>query len=103
MVINPCSTRIALKKILYLTDFSGPSEAALPFLTSIARNYGAAINALHVLVPAPMICGVPGGADTDVAEEEEFASSEMQKVDSRLAGIAHETNVEWGSAVWPVV
>jgi hypothetical protein len=36
-------TRIALKNILYLTDFSEPSEAALPFATSVAREYGAKI------------------------------------------------------------
>jgi nucleotide-binding universal stress UspA family protein len=103
MITNDCATRIAIKKILYLTDFSGPSEAALPFLTSIARNYGAAVNALHVMVPSPIICGIPDGADTDLAQEEEFATSEMQKLDSQLAGTTHETNVEWGSTVWSIV
>jgi len=44
-------TRIALKSILYLTDFSEPSEAALPFAVAIARDYGAKVHALHVLTP----------------------------------------------------
>ena len=34
-------TAVALKSILYLTDFSEPSEAALPFAIAIARNYEA--------------------------------------------------------------
>ena len=103
MVINGCPTRIALKKILFLTDFSGPSEAALPFLVSIARNYGAAVNALHVLTPAPLIYTTPELGDAAVAADEELAQREMQKVDSQLFGVAHETNVEWAPAIWPVV
>lgn len=33
--------QVSLKNILFLTDFSEPSEAALPFATSFAREYGA--------------------------------------------------------------
>jgi nucleotide-binding universal stress UspA family protein len=38
-----------------------------------------------------------------VTADEEFAEVEMQKVDSQLAGVAHETNVQWGSDVWTTV
>ena len=38
MGITDASTRITLKNILYLTDFSEPSEAALPFAAAIARE-----------------------------------------------------------------
>lgn len=102
-MITDCANRIAIRKILYLTDFSGPSEAALPFVISIARNYGAAINALHVLLPAPLIHTAPELGDAAVAASEEFAQSEMQRVDSELVGVAHETNVEWSAEIWPVV
>jgi hypothetical protein len=47
------STRILLRKILYLTDFSQPSEAALPFVLSTARYYGSVVSALYVLMPIP--------------------------------------------------
>ncbi len=42
-------TRITLKNLLFLTDFSAPSKAALPFAVAIAREYGATIHALVVL------------------------------------------------------
>src|SRR6202022_1405726 len=57
-------TRLTLKNILFLTDFSEPSEAALPFAVAMAREYGATIHVLHVLTPAaysnsrPEVCFV---------------------------------------------
>ena len=53
------STRVTLKNILFLTDFSEPSEAALPFAVAIAREYGAKVHALHVLTPAPYVYSTP--------------------------------------------
>jgi hypothetical protein len=47
------NTRVTLKNVLFLTDFSEPSEAALPFAVAIAREYGATVHALHVLTPTP--------------------------------------------------
>lgn len=102
-MITDSARKIALRNILYLTDFSGPSEAALPFVISIARNYGAVINALQVLLPAPLIHTTPELGGAAVAADEEFAQSEMQRVDSELVGLAHETNVEWGAEIWPVL
>lgn len=43
--------RIKLSNVLFLTDFSIASERALPFVCDIAREYGASVSALHVLVP----------------------------------------------------
>jgi nucleotide-binding universal stress UspA family protein len=54
-----CSTAISIKNILFLTDFSEPSEAALPFATSIARGYRARVYALHVFTPDPNVCAAP--------------------------------------------
>ena len=44
-------SRIALKNILFATDFSPCSNAALPYALSIARRYGAKFYAAHVLPP----------------------------------------------------
>jgi hypothetical protein len=40
--------RIRVNNILFLTDFSGASEGALPFVREIAREYNAQVSALHV-------------------------------------------------------
>ena len=45
------ATEIALNNVLYLTDFSDCAEAALPVATAIAREFGAKIHAMHVLLP----------------------------------------------------
>jgi len=103
MAISESGTRIKIKKILYLTDFSQPSEAALPFVLSTARNYGAFINALHILTPAALAYATPKLREAAIANDEELAQAEMQKVDSQLAGLPHETSVEWGTTVWSSV
>ena len=46
--------RLTLKNILLLTDFSEPSELAVPFATAIAREYESKLYAMHVLTPAPI-------------------------------------------------
>ena len=38
--------RLTLKNILLLTDFSEPSELAVPFATAIAREYESKISPL---------------------------------------------------------
>ena len=37
---------VKLNNLLYLTDFSEPAQAALPFVTAIARDYGSKIRCL---------------------------------------------------------
>ncbi len=96
MAITEAEARIVLKSILYLTDFSKPSEEALPFAIAVARKYGGVIYALHILTPLiPQSCAAAAKADEDIAE------LEMKKVDSQLAGVEHETRVERGIEMWP--
>jgi nucleotide-binding universal stress UspA family protein len=96
-------TRITLKNILYLTDFSEPSEAALPFAISIAREYRCKIYALHVLIPA-MYAYTPLELTADaITAQDECAERDMLRVDAQLEGLPHETSVERGVAVWPTL
>ena len=44
--------RIALKNILFATDFSPAAEAALPYAIGLAKQYGAKVHGLHVRFPA---------------------------------------------------
>ncbi|HLV86080.1 MAG TPA: universal stress protein [Candidatus Sulfotelmatobacter sp.] len=45
--------RISLKNILFPTDFSQASVAALPFAASLARLYGSTVQVAHVILPEP--------------------------------------------------
>jgi len=98
-------TEIKLRNILYLTDFSGPSEAALSFAIMLGRECGAKVHALHILLPTPYpyAYAAPGFTAAALEAEEENARAEMQKVESQLALLEHETNVERGINVWPGV
>jgi nucleotide-binding universal stress UspA family protein len=90
--------RIPLRNVLYLTDFSEPSEAALPFAVAIANDYGARVHALHVLTPV-----IPETCPEAIQADEVLANAEMAKVDSQLIGVPHETATARGVGLWPAV
>lgn len=96
-------TRLTLKNILFLTDFSEPSENAIPFATAIAREYESNVYALHVLTPVPLAYASPESAGAAIEGLEEGAQAGMQRVDAQLAGAPHETMIVRGESVWPAV
>jgi nucleotide-binding universal stress UspA family protein len=98
-----CAVRIEIKNLLYLTDFSEPSEAALPFATAIARKYSAKIHALHVVVPVPFLFTAPETIADSIAAEEEIAEADMQRLDSHLNGVPHETTIQRGPGLWCII
>jgi nucleotide-binding universal stress UspA family protein len=99
----PVSQRIALKHILFLTDFSEPSVAALPFAAMIARSYGAKVTALHVLVPSLYTYMTPEMAASLLDAEADNAKTEMSRVEAGLMGLPRETTIERNIGVWPVL
>jgi len=95
--------RIQLKKILFLTDFSEPSEAALPFAMAIAREYASSIHALHVLVPEAFMYSSPEATVAALEAQEECAVAEMQRTESQLAGVTHEGSIVRAEEIWNAV
>ncbi len=93
--------RITLKNVLYLTDFSQPSEAALPFALSIAREYGAKVYAFHVLIPAVVTYTTPELIAAAMEAQDEAAQLNMQRVEAQLSGVSHESILVRGTGVWP--
>jgi nucleotide-binding universal stress UspA family protein len=92
--------RVVLRNILYLTDFSEPSEVALPFAASIAREYGAKVHAYHVLIPATYAYTTPELTAAAIEGQEDAASANMQRVGAYLGSVPHETIVERGTGIW---
>jgi nucleotide-binding universal stress UspA family protein len=93
----------ALKNILFATDFSPCSQAALPFLHAIAARYGSTVHVIHVLAPESMI-GVPLDRFPELDADRCTAQTAMSAL---LAGdsfrnIAHTTTVERGQT-WEVL
>ena len=94
---------VKFKNILFLTDFSEPSEAALPFAAAVARGYDAKVHALNVMIPPAYVYTTPDLTSAAIEAEEEVAQSEMKRVDSQLAGLPHATILERGTGIWEPV
>ena len=95
--------RLALKNILLLTDFSEPSELAIPFAIAIAREYESKVYAMHVLTPVPLAYATPESAAAAIEGLEEGAQAGMQRVGAQLVGVPHETMLVRADSVWPSV
>jgi nucleotide-binding universal stress UspA family protein len=96
-------SRVALKNIRFLTDFSEPSERALPFALAMAREFGAKLHALHVMIPQPYTYTTPELMDLAIKTQEECAENSMQQVDAQMAGLVHRIGIMRGTGVWPSV
>ncbi len=103
MTLVAAGPKISLKNILFLTDFSEPSEAALPFAVAIARHYGAKVYALNVVVPATYTYTTPELASTMIEAEEENAKLSMNRVQACFGGLEKEIFIERGIDVWSAV
>jgi nucleotide-binding universal stress UspA family protein len=94
----PVKESVGIKKILYLTDFSGPSQVALPIAVKLARQYGGSIEVVHVLTPM-----IPEACLEAVQADEELAAFEMKRIESRIAGAPFTGAVVHESSVWNAV
>jgi len=76
----PCleqQTHLSLKNILFATDFSGSSEAALPYALGLAMRYGSKVFVAHV-VPPEVERTIPTGAMPQGSDEaRHFAEQAM--------------------------
>ena len=97
------AARITLKNILFLTDFSEPSEIALPFAIAVAREYDAKIHALHVLIPSAFTYTTPELGNLAMEAQEEESEAAMRSVNAQLVGLPHEATVVRGGGIWPAV
>jgi nucleotide-binding universal stress UspA family protein len=91
---------VQLKNLLYATDFSKPSELALPFAIALGRRYDATIHALHILTPTPFASGSFALTGVGFEAETESALAAMQNVESQLAGLHHRVILERAVDVW---
>jgi nucleotide-binding universal stress UspA family protein len=94
---------ISLKNILFATDFSEASQAALPYAAAISRRYHSQLHVVHVMSPAGYI--VPsepaGGVTIEAMHQAALADARqrMETLASHLKTIPHHTYVREGE-VW---
>jgi nucleotide-binding universal stress UspA family protein len=92
-------TRIQLKNILFATDFSPAAAAALPYVATLAKRFGAKLFALHVRTPVINPMTPPAGwpALEKAAEQEERERRESLR--NALPGMEPTVFIEEGS-IW---
>jgi len=93
-------TEVAIKNILFATDFSKISEAALPYVTALSLRYGSMVHVAHVLPNVTFLR--PGAPDPAVIgsiyeDAHNSAQEEMQNLSLLLRGYSHQTYVRHGN------
>ena len=96
--------QLSLKNILFATDFSAASEAALPYALDLAQKYGSKVFVTHVIEPIANI-GIP--LDPLPAEEIEVraeAGEKMRRFTQNVSfgGVPHEELLRRGY-IWDVL
>ncbi len=96
---TPTATRISIKNILFTTDFSNSSLAALPFALAFAKRYGATVLVTHVL---PEEARLPVAVESLPTEQDiglRVAQQEMERLErsGALQGVLHTPIIERGS------
>ena len=92
---------VQIRRILYATDFSEASRAALPLVSAIARQYGSKVYIAHIWSPLPYSMVTPETASTLEDGQERAAqtkASELQ-ASAELAGLRASVIVEPGDPV----
>ena len=94
---------LAVRNVLFATDFSDASEAALPYATAICRRFGATLHTAHVLSDASLLL-VTGGVDyvsmgTIYEDAQSEAKEKLDRLATRFEGIPHRNYVRHGQ-VW---
>lgn len=94
---------VSVKNVLFATDFSATSDAALPYAAAICRRFGASLVAVHVLSEASLLM-MTGGVDyvsmgTIYEDAINEAKERLDHICDRLEGIPHRSYVRHGQ-VW---
>jgi nucleotide-binding universal stress UspA family protein len=96
MRLSEPTTKIALKNVLFTTDFSHISETALLYAESIARRYGSKLTVAHAISPVDTRMVPPEGWGACQQAMDEAASERMNVLDQRLHALPHEVVIEHG-------
>jgi nucleotide-binding universal stress UspA family protein len=94
---------ISVKNVLFATDFSTTSEAALPYAVAICRRFGGTLSAAHVLSEASLLM-MTGGVDyvsmgTIYEDAHTEAKEKLELMSAGFEGISHRNYVRHGQ-VW---
>lgn len=98
MTTSQASTRVSFKTILFATDFSPSSEAALPYVLSLARCYDSKVIVAHAVPIEPLvgITPVPPPAEVDLEWQDAKRGIQKYQDSKEFADFRHEFILERG-------
>jgi len=94
---------LAVENIVFATDFSPTSEAALPYGAAICRRFGSTLHTVHVISETGLLM-MSGGVDyvsmgTIYEDAQNEAKERLDRISEHLEGISHRDYVRYGQ-VW---
>lgn len=91
MATAEVTRRIAVKNVLFATDFSPCSNAALIYALSVARRYGATLYAAHVMpTEADFLLMSPENWTAAVEEEDKRIQGYIEQLEKQVRGLPHD-------------
>jgi nucleotide-binding universal stress UspA family protein len=97
--VAEAATQISLKNILYATDFSPASEAAVPLVLGLARKHQARVHALHVRPTNPYWSMALEAAAQMIVTEQELAQRDADRLHGIFKFVPHDVTVAEGD-IW---
>jgi nucleotide-binding universal stress UspA family protein len=100
------ASAVRVKNVLFATDFSPISDAALPYATAICRRFGSTLHVAHVLSDTGLLM-MSGGVDyvsmgTLYQDTETEAKEKIDQMAECFVGIPHRSHVRHGQ-VWKAI
>src|SRR5579871_519510 len=100
---NAKFSALSVRNVLFATDFSATSEAALPYAAAICRRFGSTLHTAHVLSDVSLLT-TAGGVDyvsmgTIYEDAHTEAKEILDQLSDRLEGIPQRSYVRHGQ-VW---
>lgn len=94
---------VSVRNVLFATDFSATSGAALPYAAAICRRFGSTLHLFHALSEASLLM-MTGGVDyvsmgTIYDDAEDEAKQRLEEICVSLEDIPHRSYVRHGQ-VW---
>ncbi len=96
--------QIRFQRILFATDLSPASRAALPYVAAIARHFGSLVYLAYVIPPEAYSLIPPSERDSALEKLHGVIESEMAGMSAAplLKGLSHEVLIDHGD-VWPTL
>lgn len=98
-IVERAQGLVVLKNVLFATDFSEASEAALPYAAAFSEYFGSQLHLTHVLPDVKFLR--PGAPDPAVfgpiyEDAHSTAQDKMRRLSKRMKAVSHQAYVRHG-------